>query len=210
MSKHNSINIIDNAVDSRPFILEMLELRGYDISKYKDNTTDELKMLISKGLLDMELTNPNNQKKVFVKYLILNKIKNITLTKEINELIFNHFSNINNSEYEIIIVIKDKKTDSLQNVIDSFISHKYNIQVFWIKNLLYNVLKHDLVPLHRILTPEEYSVVKKKYNIQKNGLPIISRNDPVAQYMGMLPGNVCEITRKSETSGKYLSYRLCV
>jgi len=84
MSKHNSINIIDNAVDSRPFILEMLELRGYDISKYKDNTTDELKMLISKGLLDMELTNPNNQKKVFVKYLILNKIKNITLTKEIN------------------------------------------------------------------------------------------------------------------------------
>ena len=208
--KNNSLNIIDNAVDSRPFILEMLELRGYDTSKYKDNTNDELKMLISKGLLDMELTNPSNQKKVFVKYLILNKIKNITLTKEINELIFNHFNNINNSEYEIIIVIKDKKTDSLQHVIDSFISHKYNIQVFWIKNLLYNVLKHDLVPHHRILTPEEYSVVKKKYNIQKNGLPIISRNDPVAQYMGILPGNVCEITRKSETSGKYLSYRLCV
>lgn len=208
--KNNSLNIIDNAVDSRPFILEMLELRGYDTSNDRDKSSDELKMLISKGLLDMELTNPNNQKRVFVKYLILNKIKNITLTKEINELIFNHFNDLNNTDFEIIIIIKDKKTDSLQGVIDHFISHKYNIQVFWIKNLLYNVLEHVLVPEHRIITPDEYSLVKKKYNIQKNGLPIISRNDPIAQYMGMLPDNVCEITRKSETSGKYLSYRLCV
>ena len=165
--KNNSLNIIDNAVDSRPFILEMLELRGYDTANHIDKTSDELKMLISKGLLDMELTNPNNQKRVFVKYLILNKIKNITLTKEINELIFNHFNGVNNSDFEIIIIIKDKKTDSLQNVIDTFISHKYNIQVFWIKNLLYNVLKHVLVPEHRIITPDEYSLVKTKFAVLK-------------------------------------------
>lgn len=210
MSIKNNMNIIDYVITSRPFILEMLEVRGYDICNYKDQNNEEIKMLISNSLLDMELTNPSNNRKVYVKYLILNKIKNTTLTQKISELIFNNFSGVNPSDFDIIIIIKDRKTDSLQNVIDNFIAQKYNIQVFWIKNLLYNVLNHELQPKFRILDSEEYSIVKKKYNIQKNGLPIISRNDAVAQYMGMVPGNVCEITRKSETSGNYLTYRLCV
>ena len=41
-------------------------------------------------------------------------------------------------------------------------------------------------------------------------MPIILRNDAVAQYMGMKTGDMCEITRKSETSGTYKSYRICV
>lgn len=210
MSTNKNINIIEQTIASREIILEMLHYRGYDISKYQNHTPEELKLLLSNGLMDMELTHTTNNKELYVKYLILNKIKNITLTKEINELILNHFKDKNNNNYEIIIIIKDRKTDSLQAVIDSYLANKYNIQVFWIKNLLYNVLNHEFQPQFRVLNSTEIIELRKKFNIQKNGLPIISKNDPVAQYIGMVPGNICEIIRNSETSGKYLTYRICV
>ena len=204
----NSSTILNEVIVSRKHILEMLKCRDYDISKYENQSHEELKILIANEDLDMELEN-TQKKQLYVKYLILNKIKNTTLEKEINELILNRYLDKNNEDFDLIFIIKDRKTVSLQKVIDSYIAKKYNIQVFWIKNLLYNVLEHDSVPKHRIITNEECIELKKKYNIQKNGMPLINRNDPVAQYLGMLPGNICEITRKSETSGEYLTYRLC-
>ena len=52
----------------------------------------------------------------------------------------------------------------------------------------------------------------KKYNIsdEKTQMPTISRFDPVAIAIGLRPGQVCEITRPSQTSITSLYYRLCV
>jgi DNA-directed RNA polymerase subunit H (RpoH/RPB5) len=61
------------------------------------------------------------------------------------------------------------------------------------------------------LNEEDVKNIMKRYNItDKVQFPDISRFDPVAQVIGIRPGQICEITRPSKTAieGKY--YRICV
>lgn len=52
--------------------------------------------------------------------------------------------------------------------------------------------------------------LKKRFNLKNTGeLPTISRYDPVAQAIGMRPGEVCKITRQSKTSITTNYYRIC-
>ena len=82
--------------------------------------------------------------------------------------------------------------------------------IFNLHYYLYNILNHDLVPPHRILSKEEKETVKKKYNIVKDSqFPEISRFDPVALAIGIRPNQVCEIERPSPTSITTYYYRLC-
>ena len=116
-------NLISDIITSRKYILNMLKLRGFDISKYESHTNEELKILIDNQELDMVTTLvEDNTKMVYVKYLVLkNKIKNNTLEKEISELLFNNLKDKNQEDYEIIIIIKDKPSDSLLKVIDNIL-----------------------------------------------------------------------------------------
>ena len=43
-----------------------------------------------------------------------------------------------------------------------------------------------------------------------NGIPHILESDPVAMFIGLRPGDVCKITRPSQSAGKIIVYRLCV
>ena len=197
---------------SRKNIIDMLKLRDYDVDKYSNFTVNELEILMENEQLDIEACQIKNPtQKVIVKYLWKQtKIKTPSLVKEINAVIENNnITDKNKSEYEIIIVSKDKKSESLQKVLDEYNS-KYYIQYFWIKTLMYNIMEHEFVPKHRILNNEEKDAIRKKYNIQNNQMPIIHRNDAVAQYLGMRAGDICEITRQSETCGDSLTYRICV
>jgi DNA-directed RNA polymerase subunit H (RpoH/RPB5) len=61
------------------------------------------------------------------------------------------------------------------------------------------------------LSEEEVEEVKIKYNINKlSQLPEISRFDPVAQVIGIRPGQVCEIIRSSKTAVNSKYYRVCI
>ena len=82
--------------------------------------------------------------------------------------------------------------------------------IFNLHNYLYNILNHDLVPPHRILSEEEKQAIKKQYNIVDDSqFPEISRFDPVALAIGLRPNQVCEIERPSPTSIRTYYYRLC-
>ena len=87
---------------------------------------------------------------------------------------------------------------------------KYLITVIGVKQLQFNILEHDLVPSHRVLTSEETSDVKKRYNIiDDSQLPDISRFSPVSLAIGIRPGEVCEIIRPSRTAITAPFYRIC-
>jgi len=80
-----------------------------------------------------------------------------------------------------------------------------------LKRLQFNILKHELVPPHRVLTTAEKNAIKQRYNIMEEmQFPEISRFDPVAQAIGLRPGEVCEILRPSKTAISAPYYRLCV
>ena len=52
--------------------------------------------------------------------------------------------------------------------------------------------------------------MKKRYNIVNDTeLPEISRYDPVAQAIGMRPGQICKIIRPSKTAITTDYYRIC-
>jgi DNA-directed RNA polymerase subunit H (RpoH/RPB5) len=74
----------------------------------------------------------------------------------------------------------------------------------------FNIMKHELVPKHVILSDEEVKSLLTKYNIQPSQLPKILDMDPVAVYIGAKPGQIVKIIRKSHTAKESISYRIVV
>jgi DNA-directed RNA polymerase subunit H len=72
-----------------------------------------------------------------------------------------------------------------------------------------NILKHVLVPKHRILSKKEIAGVIEKYNISVVQLPRIKMKDPIVKALEAEPGDILEIEREGP-SGNYLYYRRVV
>jgi DNA-directed RNA polymerase subunit H len=71
-----------------------------------------------------------------------------------------------------------------------------------------DILKHELVPKHEILSAEEKKDLLEKINATERQLPKILDSDPVINKIEAKPGDVIKITRKSQTAGETVYYRL--
>lgn len=82
------------------------------------------------------------------------------------------------------------------------------------ENSSYNVLNHELVPKHILLSEEEEKRVLEKLNIPKYSLPKIKKSDAAIKALErsnkeeIQPGRIVKIIRKSETAGEFEAYRL--
>ena len=74
----------------------------------------------------------------------------------------------------------------------------------------FNIMNHELVPKHVILTEKEEKELQTKYNIHLSQLPKILDTDPVSLFIGAKPGQIVKIIRKSHTAQKAVAYRLVV
>ena len=69
---------------------------------------------------------------------------------------------------------------------------------------------HMLVPKHEIITKEEAEQVLEKYHCKAVELPLIFGSDPAIVGLGVKPGDMIKITRKSATAGESFYYRYTV
>ena len=96
-------------------------------------------------------------------------------------------------------------------MLNNFYNQKgYFVQIISLTQLLINIVEHRDVPKHEVVTEEEKKELLVKYYINESNLPNILRDDPMAVYLGLTPGEVVRILRPSITSGTYISYRICV
>ena len=73
-----------------------------------------------------------------------------------------------------------------------------------------DILEHEWVPEHEILSPEEAYRVLKELGVKPTQLPWILTSDPVARALNARPGDVIRVRRKSPTAGEIIVYRYVV
>jgi DNA-directed RNA polymerase subunit H len=79
---------------------------------------------------------------------------------------------------------------------------------------VFNILNHEMVPAHRLLSEKEAEAVLKRLEISREQLPKIKITDPAIVVLSTTSGEkvkegmIVEITRKSKTSERFVAYRL--
>ena len=74
----------------------------------------------------------------------------------------------------------------------------------------FEIMKHELVPLHMIISEEEVKKLFKKYKIKQDQLPKILVSDPAVISIGANPGQFVKVIRKSRTAREAVAYRFVV
>jgi len=103
-------------------------------------------------------------------------------------------------------IIKEMKDN------DYFLEKKHfrNVHILSINSLTNNLLKHRLVPQHKVIRKRvDIEEILQKSNCKTNQLPIILKNDIISKFKRLAPGDICEIERKTDKLGTTLFYRIC-
>jgi DNA-directed RNA polymerase subunit H (RpoH/RPB5) len=195
--------------NSRKTIIDLLEAQKYDVSQYKDFGINEVNTLIQTKQMDMLLKKTAGDKSAYVKYHLAKSLRPVNLYEYIEDLFT--LEEVLTKKDDLIVIMKDEPNDTIKKTLtDIWEKDGIFVIVINIKRLQYNILNHQLVPQHIVLSAEEAKEVKKKYNIHDDSqIPDISRFSPVSQVIGLRPGELCRIYRPSKTAIKAEFYRIC-
>jgi len=206
-----SSGTISTVFKSRQNLLKLLSQQGYDIKDYEEFSVNETHIMYNNKQLDMMLTSQKEgeTKKVYVKYHLAKTLRRENINDYIDDLY--NLEQVLTKNDTLVIVIKQEPHDTLLNILNQIWQQDgIFIIIYNLDRLQFNILEHEYVPKHIILNDDEINEMKKRYNITKNTeLPEISRYDPVAQAIGMRPGQICKIIRPSKTAITADYYRLC-
>ena len=187
--------------------IELLELRGEDVSSFKEKIEEidtnrfynEVITVSTKNITVFYTFSKESFKELWSSLKVMdvqNLEKTYTTLKYIIIL----------QEYPPSITLQAiQQKDVLLQEQQGF------IQFFLTRELMYNPMKHELVPKHKKMTEEEIKKLMEETQLKsKNQLPLIQKQDIIARWLGLYPGDIVKITRYTETSGKYYYYRCCV
>ncbi|KAF2160607.1 hypothetical protein M409DRAFT_28994 [Zasmidium cellare ATCC 36951] len=110
--------------------------------------------------------------------------------------------------YTGIYICQQAPTSAANKVIPTLLPTV--LELFKEEDLLVNISRHELVPKHILLSQEEKRGLLERYRLKETQLPRIRVDDPMAKYLGLRRSQVVKIIRKSETAGRYASYRWAI
>ena len=196
--------------NSRKHIIDLLEAQKYDVSQYKDFSINDVNTLFATIQMDMLLRKiGGDDKKVYVKYHLAKSLRPVNIYEYIEDLFT--LEEVLTKKDDLIVIMKDEPNDTIRKTLTNIWEQDgFFVNVINIKRLQYNIMHHQLVSKHSVLSPEEATEVKRKYNIMDDSqIPDISRFSPVSQVIGLRPGDTCHIVRPSKTSIQADFYRIC-
>jgi DNA-directed RNA polymerase subunit H len=214
----NSSNLISSLYKSRQIVLQLLDAQGYEVKDYQNGSIHEINSMFQNKQLDMLVeqreaspgaTN-ERKRKVYVNYFLGKTLSTQNVQEIIDDLFY--LEQVLTKEDTLYIITRSDSNETLTQLMKHIWEQDGILVILQnIKRLQFNILEHELVPVHRVLTREEKEAIMRKYNLtQEDQFPEISRFDPVAQAIFLRPGDVCEIKRYHRTALASFYYRLCV
>ena len=138
-------------------------------------------------------------------FVIINDAFSVSLEKSFQELNIKLQGDLNVMELSPSI-----QKEMKENNIDLEKKHFRNVHLFNIDNFTNNIFKHRLVPPQKaVRQKEEIQEILDNCNCKANQLPIILKTDIISKMLRLASGDICEITRESNTCGSYPFYRIC-
>jgi DNA-directed RNA polymerase subunit H (RpoH/RPB5) len=209
---------IDLIVRSRPTICEILTNRGYDVEAYVGMSPKDLMTLIATNTNSLRIIAKRREgstapmERVVVRYYVEGSLR---LGLNSLEKIFDPDEDedpIEPATDDIILLHNEPHHEAFTAQAQyMWMEHKAHVSFFALKNLISNPAKHIFVPPHRKLTSEEAATVMKRLCVDaKSGFPHIKFHaDMQARVLGLIPGDLVEIQRPSDTAGVTTLFRVC-
>ena len=199
---------VSSIFTSRKNLLDILKEIGYKTDDYEGYSINHVLSLIKNQQLNLLLQKEEN--KLYVKYAVDGSRITSQAVHKLKDEFFGEDAVLEKKD-TLMVIIKDEPNDNIKDTLDELWNiYGIYITIINIHRLQFNILKHQWVPKHILLTTDQITEMKTKYNIQSNSeIPAISRYDPVASIICMRPTQVCKIIRKSRTSLEAEYYRIC-
>ena len=184
--------------------IEMLEDRGFEVSQEDKNMNyEDFTNRLEENAIQLIATHRNNPiKMAYIAFILDAKSfskKDLVALKAIMD------EKYPTNEMTVIIV-QDKQTPQIAKELQN---DEYKLyEIFSMKNLMFNITHHEIVPRHILLSQEEADQILKQYQTTKTQLPKLLTTDPVAKYYGMKTGDICKIIRQSPMTGESYYYRI--
>tara|TARA_B100001059_G_scaffold98657_1_gene98306 strand:- start:1184 stop:1954 length:771 start_codon:yes stop_codon:yes gene_type:complete len=107
-------------------------------------------------------------------------------------------------------ILEDLKKNNMTIGNELSLKHFKNCHCLNIDSITNNLLKHSLMPAHRVIRDKtSIDEILTKCNCNLNQLPVIMKTDIMAKLNRLAVGDVIEIVRKSEKTGESIFYRVC-
>jgi len=203
---------IDRAIENLKSMLS--ELRGENIDEFEEHEVDinRQEFYNESSIIQFQTSDTT------IIFALTKKMRQeiIEQLKRASKNNIDTFVNDYNGKYNIILIfgndILTTPTITQLNLIDKILQKKKGmLQFFQLNELQFNPTKHQLVPPHRKLSTDETTEIMNKYLIKsKLQMPIILKTDVIAKWHGLKQGDIVEIIRYNENSGKSYYYRCCI
>ena len=213
MAAIEDIEVRDLIVRSRPILLEIVENRGYNMDSYKGVSPEEIDrfVLTNTNLLKMKGKKEEGGNAPMESVIVLywmEPVKN-KLDSELKKL--SEEGEFDKDTQELVIILSEAPHDVFAiQAAKQWTAQRIRISFFHLNQIISNPAKHIMVPPHRKLSEHECEFVIKKLKLRsKMELPYIKYHDIQSRVLGLVPGDIVEIRRPSETVGEYTLFRVC-
>ena len=212
--------VVDIILRSRNTLLDILDERGYDVSKYRYIAPDQILLLAEGHPRALDIIVPKKADssapcdRAVVVYQIQDRIrlKLGTFTRDIYEIAPDAMgANAVKRTDDVIVILNEPYHDAFDKAaLGLWQTHRARMVFFHIKQVVVHPGRHVLVPPHRKLTAEEAAAVIERFHVTaKTQFPLIKHHDIQARVLGLVPGDMVEVLRPSPTSGVLPVYRIC-